>query len=75
MDPNTAKSSLMYHNDIDFNVPVKLMDGKLKWKDVHGSISKAVRDYTNLQESRELYRKLKEKKNDNKNDQGRGMGR
>ncbi|MBC6113175.1 nucleotidyl transferase AbiEii/AbiGii toxin family protein [Pedobacter fastidiosus] len=75
VDPNTAKSSLMHHNDIDFNVPVKLMDSKLKWQDVHGSISKAVRAYTNLQESRELYRKLKEKKNDNKNDQGRGMGR
>jgi len=52
----------MYYNDIDFNVPVKLMDGKLKWQDVQGSISKAVREYTSVLESRELYRKLQEAK-------------
>ena len=75
VDPNTAKSSLMYHNDIDFNVPVKLMDGKLKWQDVQKSISKAVREYKRLLESRELYRKLQETKNNQKNDRGRGMGR
>ena len=75
VDPNTAKSSLMYHNDIDFNVPVKLMDAKLKWQDVQGSISKAVREYTLVLESRELYRKLQEAKNSQKNDRGRGMSR
>ncbi|WP_316754616.1 nucleotidyl transferase AbiEii/AbiGii toxin family protein [Pedobacter aquatilis] len=74
VDRHTAKSSLMYHNDIDFNVPVKLMDGKLKWQDVQGSISKAVREYTSLLESRELYRKLEEATNNQKN-RGRGMSR
>jgi len=71
VDPNTAKSSLMYHNDIDFNVPVKLMETKLKWQDVQKSISKAAREL----ESRELYRKLQETKNSQKNDRGRGMSR
>lgn len=75
VDSNTAMSSLMYHNDIDFNVPVKLMDTKLKWQDVHKSISKAVREYTRVLESRELYLKLQETKNNQKNDRGRGMGR
>ncbi len=75
VDPNTAKSSLMYHNDIDFSVPVKLMNGKLKWQDVQGSIVKAVREYTRIQEIKELNNKLKETKNDNKNERGRGMGR
>lgn len=75
VDPNTAKSSLMYHNDIDFNVPVKLMDGKLKWQDVQGSIVKAVREYTRIQEIKALNNKLKETRNDNKNERGRGMGR
>jgi len=75
VDPNTAKSSLMYYNDIDFNVPVKLMDGKLKWQDVQKSILKAVREYSSLLESRELYRKLQEAKNNQKNDRGRGMSR
>ncbi|MFN0254299.1 nucleotidyl transferase AbiEii/AbiGii toxin family protein [Pedobacter ureilyticus] len=73
-DPNIAKSSLMYHNDIDFNVPVKLMDPKLKWQDVKGSIVTAVREHTNVLEGREFYRKLKETKNNKQNNRGRGMG-
>nr|WP_121272854.1 nucleotidyl transferase AbiEii/AbiGii toxin family protein [Pedobacter schmidteae] len=75
VDPNIAKSSLLYQKDIDFNVPVLLMDGKLKWQDVRLSISKAVQEYTSLQESRELYRKLQETKNDLGKDRGRGMSR
>jgi transposase len=75
VDPNTAKSALIYHNDIDFNVPVKLMDTKLKWQDVQRSISKAVLEYTRVIESRELNRKLQEAKNSQKNDRGRGMSR
>ncbi len=51
------------------------MDGKLKWQDVQGSISKAVHEYNSLLESRELYRKLQEAKNNQKNDPGRGMSR
>jgi hypothetical protein len=75
VDPNIAKSSLLYQKDIDFNVPVLLMDGKLKWQDVRLGILKAVQEYTSLQESRELYRKLQEIKNDPDKDRGRGMGR
>lgn len=60
VDHKTATSSLMYHKDIDFNVPVVLMDRKLKWQDVQLSISKAVQQYKNLEKSRELYGKLKE---------------
>ena len=75
VDPNTANSSLMYHTDIDFNVPVKLVDGMLKWQDVQKSISKAVVEYTNLLENREFYRKLQETKNRQDNDRDKGMSR
>jgi len=75
VDSNTGKLSLMYHNDIDFNVPVKLMDAKLKWQDVQKSILKAVSEYTSLQESRQLYLKLAETKNSKKNDRGSRMRR
>nr|WP_315423372.1 hypothetical protein [uncultured Pedobacter sp.] len=35
----------MQHNDIDFNIPIKLMGTKLKWQDVQKSILKAVREW------------------------------
>ncbi|MDN5287704.1 MAG: Nucleotidyl transferase AbiEii toxin, Type system [Mucilaginibacter sp.] len=73
VNTNTAKSSLLYHQDIDFSVPVLLLDTKLKWQEVSLSISKAVKDYTNLQESRGLYRKSQEIKNNPDRDRGRGM--
>ena len=75
VNPNVAKSSLLYHNDIDLNVPVLLTDRKLKWADVQKSISKAVQEYNSLQESRELYRKLKETENSPDQDCGKGIGR
>jgi len=75
VNPNVATSSLLYHNDVDLNVPVLLTDRKLKWADVQKSISKAVKDYNSLQESRELNRKLKETKNSPDKDRGKGMGR
>lgn len=71
----TAKSALLYHKDIDFRVPVMLMDGKLKWQEVSLAIAKAILEYTNLQESRELYRKSQEVKNDPDRNRGRGMRR
>lgn len=40
-----AKSSLLYHKDIDFNVPVAIYDTKLKWKDIEASIAKAIHGY------------------------------
>lgn len=75
VDHKTAKSSLLYYQDIDFNVPVMLTDGKLKWQDVKQSISKAVEDHARLLESRALISKLREVKNNKENDRGHGMGR
>ncbi|WP_316847658.1 nucleotidyl transferase AbiEii/AbiGii toxin family protein [Pedobacter psychrodurus] len=75
VDHKTAKSSLLYHQDIDFNVPVMLTDGKLKWQEVKQGILKAVEDHGRLLESRELFSKLREAKNKKENDRGRGMGR
>lgn len=75
VDPKRAKTSLLYHKDIDFSVPVLLMNAKLKWQDVRISIIKAVQEYTSLQESREFYRKLQEAKNDPDRERGRGMRR
>ena len=40
-----ASSSLLYHKDIDFNVPVMIYDTKLKWKDIETSITKAIHGY------------------------------
>lgn len=75
VDLNRAKSSLLYHKDIDFSVPVLLMDAKLKWQDVRIGIIKAVQEYSSLQDSRELYRKSQEAKNDPGRESGRGMRR
>lgn len=75
VDHKTAKSSLLYHQDIDFNVPVMLTDGKLKWQNVKQGIQKAVEDHGRLLEGRELSSKLREVKNKKENDRGHGMGR
>jgi hypothetical protein len=40
-----AKASLLYHKDIDFNVPVIIYDTKLKWEDVEKGIRKAIADH------------------------------
>lgn len=45
VSPAMAKSSLLYHKDIDFNVPVVIYDTKLKWKDVESSIHKAISNH------------------------------
>jgi len=75
VNPNVAKSSLLYHNDVDLTVPVVLTDRKLKWPDVQKSISKAVQEYNSLQESRKLYGKSKETKNSPGKDRSKGMKR
>lgn len=75
VNPNVAKSSLFYHNDVDLTVPVLLTDSKLKWPDVQKSISKAVQEYDSLQESRKLYGKSKETKNSPGKDRSKGMKR
>lgn len=79
VDGNTARSSLLYHNDIDFSVPVKLMDSKLKWKDIETRIRKAVGDEKKSVKSQKFFKQeetnyLSIKKNKGKDrDQGLGM--
>jgi hypothetical protein len=74
VDADMARSSLLYHKDIDFSVPVKLYDKDLKWKSVANGITKAVHTYDKLQESRKLYRKtLGIKKKVKGKDQGLSM--
>jgi len=74
VNADMARSSLLYHQDIDFSVPVKLYDKELKWKNVANGISQAVRTYDNLQESRKLYWKMQDiKKNDKGKDRGLSM--
>lgn len=80
VDANTARSSLLYHNDIDFTVPVMLMDSKLKWKDIESRIKQAVAGHerksanskTYLKQEKTNYLGLKKSK-DNDRDQGLGM--
>lgn len=45
VNPNVAKASLLYHEDVDLSVPVLLADRKLKWAVVKKSISKASLEY------------------------------
>jgi hypothetical protein len=74
VDADMARSSLLYHKDIDFSVPVKLYDKDLKWKSVANGITKAVRTYDNLQESRKLYWKMQDiKKKGKGKDRGLSM--
>jgi hypothetical protein len=74
VNADMARSSLLYHKDIDFSVPVKFYDKDLKWKSVANGISQAVRTYDNLQESRKLYWKMQDiKKKDKGKDRGLSM--
>lgn len=54
-----ARSALLYHSDIDFNVPVILKDKKLKWEMVKNSIVFAVNDYERKLAQQPLAEKLK----------------
>lgn len=77
--PGMARSSLLYHNDINFKVPVVLYDAKLKWNDVETSIKRAIADYekeldspkTYLKEVKTNYLGLKKEKG---KDRDRGFG-
>ena len=42
---NMARSSLLYHKDIDFTIPVTMIKDGLKWKDVDKSMRSAIRVY------------------------------
>ncbi|MGY3054147.1 hypothetical protein ACVWYG_002350 [Pedobacter sp. UYEF25] len=66
VDPSTARSSLLYHEDIDFTVPIMLMDRKLKWKDVRDNILREVQKYDNLQADRETGLEMKKVKKSQK---------
>lgn len=55
-----ARTSLLYHQDIDFNVPVQLKDKKLKWEEVSSAINHAVKQYERLLEQRRFSASLKE---------------
>lgn len=82
VNADTAISSLLYHNDIDFSVQVMLMDSKLKWKDIETSIKNAIADYkqelakprTYLKQEETNYLGVKKNKNKGKDrDQGLSM--
>ncbi|RYE29569.1 MAG: hypothetical protein EOP48_32540, partial [Sphingobacteriales bacterium] len=73
-NPGTALSSLMYHHDIDLNVPVKLMDIKLNWQDVQSSIAGSVNTYTEIQATRTSERNIEIEKKENENDIDLGLG-
>jgi hypothetical protein len=40
--PQIAKTSLLYHKDIDFSVPIKLLDRKFDWQETSMRLSQAV---------------------------------
>lgn len=40
--PQIAKTSLLYHKDIDFSVPIKLLDRKFDWDETSMRLSQAV---------------------------------
>ncbi|WP_313240018.1 nucleotidyl transferase AbiEii/AbiGii toxin family protein [Sphingobacterium multivorum] len=73
--PDTAISALLYHNDIDFSVPVLMTDRKIKWNDVKTGIMKAVKEYRALQDSCKLYKELQETKKSPQENNGRKMRR
>jgi hypothetical protein len=54
VDAGMARSSLLYHKDIDFTVPVVLRDKGLKWADVQKSIISSVYVYDQLLENKQL---------------------
>jgi len=49
VDAGMARSSLLYHQDIDFNVPVILKDKRLKWENVERSIISAIAEHDQKQ--------------------------
>lgn len=71
----TAKAALLYHQDIDFRVPVLFMKKGLVWKDVERGILNAVQEYNSLLEGRKLIREVQGNKNSPKNERSRGPGR
>jgi hypothetical protein len=53
VDAGMARLSLLYHQNIDFNVPVLLRDKSLKWADVQKSIISSVSEYDRQLENKQ----------------------
>lgn len=73
VDTDIARSSLLYHKDVDLSVPVKLRDSTLRWKQVASAIETAVLKYDNLVRSREIFFDTKEANRGKGKDNGLGM--
>lgn len=69
---NMARSSLLYHKDIDFTVPVTMIKDGLKWKEVDRSIRSAIAVYEK-QEARKFIDKKRESGQDRDNDLDQGL--
>ncbi len=52
VDRTQARNSLLYHNDIDFNVPVILKDKRLRWQHVSMSINDAIAKHDRERQNR-----------------------
>lgn len=70
VNQSMARNSLLYHNDIDFSVPVILKDKSLKWKNVSNTITDAITKYDRMQQNPGFNRGG----DDNSEDIGRGRG-
>jgi len=54
-----AKSSLLYHQDIDFSVPIKLLDTEFDWQKTSMRLSQAVHNHWLTFESEQPQQSLK----------------
>jgi len=54
-----AKTSLLYHQDIDFSVPIKLLDTEFDWNETSVRLSKAVHNQWLTFENEQLQLSLK----------------
>lgn len=69
---NMARSSLLYHKDIDFTVPVTMIKDGLKWKEVDRSIRSAIADYEK-QEARKFIDKKRKASQERDDDLDKGL--
>ncbi len=69
---NMSRSSLLYHKDIDFTVPVTMIKDGLKWKEVDRSIRTAIADYEK-QEARKFTDKKRDAGQERNDDLDQGL--
>ncbi len=69
---NMARSSLLYHKDIDFTVPVTMIKDGLKWKEVDRSIRSAIAVYEK-QEARKFIDKKRDAGQERDDDLDKGL--